>query len=206
MPFENPTPLGYVEPSPRTFEAIANAISRFQKLVMKYKFFEKKSDENAWNEVRVSVEAFLEHVTLFRDIAEKEVKEEPLNRDDYKAISQVTSYLNAYMLHDADIFIKEDNELMKIACVSDIATDTLEWRVLYTATGTPRRLYVFVNDKWGGPRVTIGYTYSTYEFERPLAEGRVMDEDWRKLVYDKAWQDELAKLTPQWCKDLFYAK
>ena len=90
-----------------------------------------------------------------------------------------------------------------MALVTDVATDALMGRVLHVATGTPRRLYVFVNDKWGGPRVTIGYTYSSYEFISSLSEGRVTDEEWRELVYDRARQDELEKLTPSWSKDLF---
>ncbi|MCL1941415.1 MAG: DUF3160 domain-containing protein, partial [Synergistaceae bacterium] len=87
--------------------------------------------------------------------------------------------------------------------VSDVATDAFGERVLHVSTGTPRRLYVFVNDKWGGPRVTIGYTYSFYEFPRSMSDGRMTDDEWKKLVYDNARQSELEKLAPQWSKELF---
>ena len=202
-PFRNPMPLGYVEPSPRTFGAIAASLSRFQEIIDKFGLGENEDDENYWNGVRSRVDAFTEHVKLFRDIAEKEVKEEALSRDDYIAISRITSYLNANLLLDSSSVEDGDSDQLRMALVSDVATDALDMRVLHVATGTPRRLYVFVNDKWGGPRVAIGYTYSSYEFIRPLSEGRTTNEEWRELVYDRARQDELEKLAPGWSKDLF---
>ncbi|MCL1941524.1 MAG: DUF3160 domain-containing protein [Synergistaceae bacterium] len=202
-PFIVPTPLGYVEPSPRTFGAIANALSRFGELIDKFELGERKGDANYWNGIRPRVEAILEFVTLFRDIAEKEVREEPLSRDDYYAIWFFkTRYLNSNLLLDG-IAEEGNSDQLKMALVSDVATDAFDERVLHVATGTPRRLYVFVNDKWGGPRVTIGYTYSFYEFPRSMSDGRMTDEEWKKLVYDKARQSELEKLAPQWSKDLF---
>jgi len=174
-------------------------LSRFQEILDKYEL----GEEEHWNSVRARVEAFLECVLLFRDIAEKAVREEPFSRDDYLAISRITSYLNANLLLDSTYVEEEDENQLRMAIVADVATDALDGLVLYAATGTPRRIYVFVNDKWGGPRVTIGYTYSYYEFTRPLSEGRMTDEEWRELVYDETRQGELEKLAPLWTEDLF---
>ena len=197
-PFRNPVPLGYVEPSPRTFGAIAAALERLEEIIDK---FGLKDDEGGWDN-SARIESLLELVRLFGGIAGKAVREEALSQDDYMAISQITSYLNVNLL-DAYLENEDDSDQLRMAIVADVATDALTGRALYAATGTPRRLYVFVNDKWGGPRVTIGYTYSSYEFIRPLSEGRMTDEEWRELVYDKARQDELKKLEPDWSRDLF---
>jgi len=199
-PFGNPTPLGYVEPSPRTFGALAAMASRLQEILEKFKLGE---EDKHWNSFRSRIDAFLACVRIFQGIAEKEVRGEPLSRDDYLVISNITSYLNANLLLDSSFVEAEDSDKLRMAIVADVATDAFEGRVLHVATGTPRRLYVFVNDKWGGPRVTIGYTYSYYEFPRPLRDGRLTDEEWRKLVYDKTRQNELEKLAPDWSRRLF---
>ncbi|MCL1876304.1 MAG: DUF3160 domain-containing protein [Synergistaceae bacterium] len=197
-PFGAPIPLGYVEPSPRTLGGIANALSRLQEVMEKYNL-----DENASNGVRVRVKNFLDLLLIFCDIAEKEVNEEPLSREDYIAISYIYSCFNENFLNE-NIIIKEDEiGLLKMALVSDVATDASNGQVLQAAVGAPRRIYVFVNDKWGGPRLTIGYTYSYYEFDSPQTSWRMSDDEWKVLVYDKARQNQLEELTPRWSKDLF---
>jgi hypothetical protein len=201
-PFRNPVPRGYVEPAPQVFNAMFVALDRLREIVAKFSLGDK-DEESSWHGVRSKVEALREHVQIFRDIAEKEVADEPLSMDDYQVIAQVTSYLNSNLLLDSNIVDEEDSDSLRMALVSDVAADALSGRVLQVATGTPRRLYVFVDDKRSGPRVTIGYTYSFYEFERPLSAGRMTDEDWKNLVYDEARQEELDKLAPEWSSDLF---
>ena len=201
-PFKKPAPRGYVEPAPQVFNAMFNALDRLRELVAQYALGDK-DEESSWHGVRAKVEAFREHVLLFRDIAEKEVKDQPLTADDYHAIAQITSYLNSNLLLDSNIVEDESDDSLKMALVTDVATDALAGRVLQVATGTPRRIYVFVDDKQSGPRVTVGYVYSYYEFERSLTEGRMTDEEWKKIVYDDGGQDLLETLMPEWCKELF---
>ena len=203
-PFGYPVPLGYVEPSPRTFDAITVALSYLLEIVEKFGLGSGAEGESEFgNSIQARIEALLSHTETFRDIAEKEVNGEPLSRDDYLAISLITSYLNANLLLDSGYVEEKDLDQLKMALVTDVATDGFMGRVLHVATGTPRRLYVFVNDKWGGARVTIGYTYSFYEFPRSLSDGRMTDEEWKGLVYDKARQEELEKLAPIWSESLF---
>ncbi|MDR0649368.1 MAG: DUF3160 domain-containing protein, partial [Synergistaceae bacterium] len=154
-------------------------------------------------DVKAKAEALRTVARVFRDIAEKELKEEPLSRENYRAIADVTKYLNSNLLLDSMSLYPDEGDLLKMALASDVATDALAGRVLHVATGTPRRLFVFVDDKGGGPRVTVGYTYSYYEFERALGDGRMTDEEWKKLVYDEARQEELEELAPKWTEGLF---
>ena len=50
---------------------------------------------------------------------------------------------------------------------------------------------------FGGARVTKGYVFSYYEFERPMSD-RMTDEEWRAIVYDPDRADELEKYRPGW--------
>ena len=201
-PFRKPVPRGYVEPAPQLFNALFNALDRLREIIAKHELGDR-DEESSWHGVRAKIEAFREHVMLFRDIAYKEVRDEPLSMDDYLAISQITSYLNSNLLLDSDFVEDEDSDRLKMALVTDVATDALAGRVLHVATGTPRRIYVFVDDVHSGPRVAIGYTYSFYSFERSMNDGRMTDEDWRKLVYDPDRQIELNRMMPEWSRELF---
>ena len=80
-----------------------------------------------------------------------------------------------------------------------MAWDYLAGRALMVGVGAPRYLYVFVNDRWGGPRVTRGAVFSFYAFDRPLAEGRLTDEEWKKMVYEED-AAALDRLRPQWAR------
>jgi hypothetical protein len=204
VPFDRPVPRGYVEPAPLVFGAMADTLGRLSEIVEKYSLGVRKYEEGfGMIDVQAKVEALREVARIFRDIAAKEVKEEPLSMEDYQMIANITDYMNTNMLLDSGYIEDGDSDQLKMALVSDVATDALTGRVLHVATGTPRRLYVFVDDKQSGPRVTLGYTYSFYEFERALSEGRMTDEEWKKLVYDETKQNELEYLAPKWTEGLF---
>ena len=87
--------------------------------------------------------------------------------------------------------------MLKMALIADVATDPGA-KVLFTGIGTPRRMSVYVNDKSGGARVATGYVFSYYTFARSISEGRMNDDQWKKIVYDEGRQDELEQLRPQW--------
>jgi hypothetical protein len=204
VPFDRPEPRGYVEPSPLAFGAMADTLSRLAKIADKYSLGIREYEEGlGMIDVQAKAEALREAALIFRDIAEKEAKEESLSMEDYQAIAGITNYLNANLLLDSSYIEEDDADQLKMALVSDVATDAQAGRVLHVATGTPRRLYVFVDDKGSGPRVTVGYTYSFYEFERALEDGRMTDEEWKKLVYDETRREKLEKLTPKWAEGLF---
>ena len=205
-PFDRPDPRGYVEPSPLVFGAMADTLDRLAKIAGKYSLGVQERDYDKGMEmidVKAKAEALRVQALIFRGIAEKEMNEEPLSEENYRAIASITNYLNADLLLYSMYLEPDEADLLRMALVSDVATDAQAGRVLHVATGTPRRLYVFVDDKGSGPRVTIGYTYSYYEFERALGDGRMTDEEWKKLVYDEARREELEELAPKWTEGLF---
>lgn len=55
-------------------------------------------------------------------------------------------------------------------------------RILYEGTGVPHVIIVAVKDA-NGPRYTIGFTYSQYEFTEAYGGQRMTDEDWQKKFY-----------------------
>jgi hypothetical protein len=55
-------------------------------------------------------------------------------------------------------------------------------RILYEGTGVPNVILVAVKDV-NGPRLTIGFTYSQYEFTEAYGGQRLTDEDWQKNFY-----------------------
>ena len=193
-PFRAPRPRGYVEPVPQVLGAIGDAAKRLNAVMAKYGL----ADENYASKLT----AFQDTIAMYRKIAEKEAGGQPLTDRDYSAISAVSGYLNAEMLLDTTFIESADGTKQAMALVTDVATDS-GGSVLHTAIGAPRRIFVFVDDKSGGPRLTVGYTYSLYSFQRALSEGRMTDEEWKKLVYDKNSQKKLEKLQPEWSRGLF---
>lgn len=55
-------------------------------------------------------------------------------------------------------------------------------RILYEGVGVPNVIIVAVKDA-NGPRYTLGFTYSQYEFTQPYGGNRMTDEDWQKKFY-----------------------
>jgi hypothetical protein len=112
-------------------------------------------------------------------------------------VNAIARAFDAYLLLPGDGDPMDNEELRKMACVADVHTNGFDGTVLEAASGVPRAVYVFVNDKYGGARVTKGYVFSYYEFEKPASE-RMTDEDWKALVYDESRADELESLRPDW--------
>ncbi len=54
--------------------------------------------------------------------------------------------------------------------------------ILYEATGVPHLILVAVKDT-NGPRLTVGFTYSQYEFTEPYGGQRLTDEQWQTRFY-----------------------
>ena len=55
-------------------------------------------------------------------------------------------------------------------------------RILYEGIGVPYVIFTAVEDA-NGPRLTVGFTYSHYEFTKLYGGQRMTDEDWQKNFY-----------------------
>ncbi len=69
------------------------------------------------------------------------------------------------------------------AVIADIHTS--ENGILEQGTGVPRLIFVAVRDI-NGPRLTVGFTYSHYEF---LSDERLTDEEWQTNFYESVDDD-----------------
>ncbi len=103
----------------------------------------------------------------------------------------------------------------RAAVVADVHTgtnqDTGIAEVLEEGTGVPRVIFVAVKDV-NGPRLTVGFTYSQYEF---ITQGdRLTDEEWQTRFYADSGNDVEIKYKPKnewpeinvWYQDLLGPK
>ena len=192
-----PEPRGYVEPAPRLFRGLGAAAARIGE------FLEQAGDGGG--EYAQKFATFAALMARLEALAEKEVTGAPLGAEEYRFIREFPAELSRELvLPEAQLMLyppltPEVQNLLRMALVVDVASDYLAGRALMVGVGAPRYLYVFVNDRWGGPRVTRGAVFSFYAFDRPLAEGRLTDEEWKKMVYEED-AAALDRLRPQWTR------
>ncbi|MDR3204406.1 MAG: DUF3160 domain-containing protein [Deltaproteobacteria bacterium] len=203
--FAPPKPRGYVEPDPQAFKALLDAVMALRKFVADYDLLPEiplENQEFAPENYERKLVDFSIILKKASQIAQKEVRGEPITASDYETIKTIGLGFNSRLLapSEGNTVSVEDN--LKMAIVADVATNGFDGVCLEIATGVPRRIYVFVNDKSGGPRLTRGFIYSYYEFARPLTQGRLTDQQWRKLVYDRGHQNQLKELHPHWYSNL----
>jgi hypothetical protein len=205
--FAPPQPRGYVEPDPKVFDALIEATDELAGFLGKYDM-EPPAPEDDYrammDDYGRKLSEFTELLKSVRVIAQKEVDGAEITTDDYAAIKELArGFTGRILLPGTGEFYGDGvEERLKMALIADVATNGFDRTCLEAATGTPRKIYVFANDKSGGARLTRGYVYSYYEFERPLSEGRMTDEEWKAIVYDASRAEELEKYRPAWHGEL----
>ena len=98
----------------------------------------------------------------------------------------------------------------RTAVVADVHTAGDEG-ILEEGTGVPRVIFVAVKDA-NGPRLTVGFTYSQYEFVSP--SDRLTDEQWQDNFYTDTGDDSVITYKPKdswpnitaWYQDLLGTK
>jgi hypothetical protein len=187
-PFIPPGPKGYVEPNPALFRKLAVSIDQMMAELKRADFI---TDE------------YLDKFTLLgklaaqaETIAQKEVSGESITREDYDWISRIHDSFDRSLLLPRDITI-EDRSQLQMALVADVATDAVNGKVLEEGIGVPQRMIVVVKDAWGGTRLTVGFTYSWYEFS---SDRRWSDSEWKKPIYhgDEKARKEQGIAPPSW--------
>ncbi|MHA1302879.1 MAG: DUF3160 domain-containing protein [Candidatus Heimdallarchaeaceae archaeon] len=165
---------GYVEPYPEVYSRLASLVRMMQKgledrgLVIE-DFSEKLS----------SIADIFDRLT---EISIKELENKVLTQDDLIFINDVgeeISDIASYNDPEYDPWVSEADDRMAI--VADVHTDTNSGKVLEVATGDPYTIYVIVQNQNGKLRLTIGGTYSYFEFKQPITE-RLSDEEWHEML------------------------
>ncbi len=200
-PFAPPLPRGYVEPDVQTYEALLDAVGRMSEFVAGFGM-EPEGEDFMKEGVPYSerLETLADLLSTAARIARKQLDGAILTDEDYNDIKMLAGAFDARLLLPGETI--DDPEQLKMALVTDVASDYFAGRALHIASGRPVRIYVFVNDASGGPRVTRGYIFSYYEFIRGLGEGRMTDEEWKEIVYGDDREEELKELLPAWYEEL----
>ncbi len=177
-------PRGYVEPDPKTFEAIASMFSQMEQVVGKSANFtgdlpqDPESDKAAQplqEGIIRRLEASASKARLFEAMAQKELANQPLADSDYDEILHVGAvaehdFLVYNSLASADLALSTPNPMMKIA---DVAGGG-QVPYLEAAVGRPLE-WDQVVPYFGRREIVKGSIYSYYEF--PSATP-LTDLDW----------------------------
>ncbi|MGI6252701.1 MAG: DUF3160 domain-containing protein [Aminivibrio sp.] len=201
-PFAPPQPRGYIEPDPQLFDTLHGAVKRMSEFIAE---FGMESEDEDFMEEGVpysqKLQALSELLEAAGTIARKQIRGEILTDNDYDYIKVMAGAFDARLLLPGEHI--PDSEQLKMALVTDVATDFFEGRVLHVASGRPQRIHVFVNDASAGPRITRGYIFSYYEFIRGMGDGRMTDEEWKEIVYDDSRAEEVKQFRPPWYEELY---
>jgi hypothetical protein len=172
-------PRGYVEPDPKTFEAIASLFDQMEQVVAKSANFtgnlpqdpssvQDSSSDQAAQPMRDGIirrlQATASKARLFETMAEKELQNQPLSDTDYDEILHVGAvaehdFLVYNSLASADLALSTPNPIMKIA---DVAGGG-EVPYLEAAVGRPLE-WDQVVPYFGRREIVKGSIYSYYEF------------------------------------------
>ncbi len=170
-------PRGYVEPDPKTFEAIASLFDEMQQVVAKSANFignlpqDDPTGEKAAQPLRDGIirrlQATASKTRLFESMAEKELQNQPLSDSDYDEILHVGAvaehdFLVYNSLASADLALSTPNPIMKIA---DVAGGG-DVPYLEAAVGRPLE-WDQVVPYFGRREIVKGSVYSYYEFPSP---------------------------------------
>jgi hypothetical protein len=132
-------------------------------------------------------------------IATREVKGEALTEDDYRTIKAMSNAFDSKLLLPSSMGSERWRDL-RMATITEISVSSDGNTSLMAATGAPLRLFVYLNDPSGGPRIAIGYVYSYYEFQEDKSNPTTL-EKWQNLAYDQDKTKDLNALRPKWMLD-----
>ena len=191
-------PRGYVEPDPKTFEAIAALLNQMEQVVAKSANFTgnlprdpSSEQDSSGDEKALPLQAGIirrlqstaSKARLFESMAEKELQNQPLADSDYDEILHVGAvaehdFLVYNSLASADLALSTPNPMMKIADVAGGGGVPY----LEAAVGRPLE-WDQVVPYFGRREIVKGSIYSYYEFpsSTPLTDlawaGKVANPD-----------------------------
>jgi hypothetical protein len=171
-------PRGYVEPDPKTFEAIASLFDQMEQVVAKSANFTGNLPQDSSGDsdkpaqplqagIIRRLQATASKTRLFEAMAQKELQNQPLADSDYDEILHVGAvaehdFLVYNSLASADLALSTPNPIMKIA---DVAGGG-EVPYLEAAVGRPLE-WDQVVPYFGRREIVKGSVYSYYEFPSP---------------------------------------
>ena len=89
-----------------------------------------------------------------------------------------------------------------MSCIADVFTNAEYGVCLEVGVSLPYKIYVALNDH-SGKRIATGYVPSYNEFYQQLSNGRLTDEEWKKIVEET---DDMSSYRPEWIKGCVLSK
>lgn len=179
---DEPPPVpGYVEPDPQVYERLSWLL-KLNKAGLLQRGLMKEHDQLA-----SSFDSFVELNDFLANASRKELRAQPLSRDELRSIERYGAQLEGLMLYVSnlgqegvpeswwDIENKTDRSM---ALVADVHTSM--GSVLEEAVGNAAELWVIVPIN-GKLMLTRGAMFSYYEFVHP-ANDRLTDEAWQQML------------------------
>ena len=184
-------PKSYVEPDMAFFNRLITLAYRTRN--------EFITSDLLSDEYRQKLDNFIVHLLPLREIVKKELEHTEISTAEYDVMLNFAREIAPLILPwgGGDII---EPKYKQMALVSDVHTDAFGNQVLEEAIGSPQQIFVVVRDASGGTRVCVGYTYSHYEFTRPMSQ-RMTDDEWKANAYEKSRQSTEG-LESEWSKAL----
>ncbi len=194
-------PKGYIEPQLLTYYRL-HSLSKKTLEGLKAEGFELKNTE--------PLEDFIKLMDLVISYTEKELDNTKFNEKtiilEEKDISEPDGICRYHQVEESDweniraeilngliaskpIYTDGENVSVKdkrVAIISDVHTGgdrNNPRKILYEGIGVPKVIFVAVKDI-NGPRLTVGFTYSHYEFTKEYGGKRLTDEEWQENFYN----------------------
>lgn len=171
-PYPEAGEKGYVEPRPDLFASLAAVTDMFYRGLV---------DRGLADQALLERLECLHGLTLnLKEMAEKELRNEPLSAEEYAAIAAIgetLEYLSTMPSGEESSAPWADTAT---AAVTDAYYDPNYGELLEMAVGRPSVYYV-VAPVEGTPTLLVGAGYSYYEFVKPAAEP-LSDEAWRGML------------------------
>lgn len=193
------TVQGYVEPNPHLFARLA-ALAAFMKEGL-------ASRQLLFSDFAPTLDLFIQTSTQLKQIAEKELTNEPLTSSDYALIFDMGKTLFRIATFgkgggEGPAYNAERDGLEPMPVIADVHTDANSGQVLEEGSGYPYAIYVLCNVE-GQAVLTRGAGYSYHEFTWPMND-RLTDEKWRQQLTSNnppspvAWCSSFVSDLPAW--------
>jgi len=196
----DPVTKGYVEPNVSFWQKAIYLLNSTAQTFNKYNLMTEKISE-ATNDIREEAEMLLR-------LSKKELEGVKLKDEEYDQIAKVGSnfeYISLNLIREPDQYLMGWDDVQgtdrSVAIVADVYTANADNNqdhkcILYEAIGQADEIYVVVEIE-GMLYITRGAVLSYREFDRPIDEQRLTDEEWQEYL-----KSHPRSGVPQWMEEI----
>ena len=213
----DPVTKAYVEPNVSFWQKAQDLLDSTEKTLRRYKMMTEKI-ENATTAIR-------EYAEMLLHLSKKELAGQKLKDEEYDQLAKIGSsfeYISLSLVREPDQHLMGWDNVQgpdrSVALVADVYTANADNNpdhkcILYEAVGQADEIYVIVEIE-GMLYLTRGAVLSYREFDRPLNQQRLTDEEWQEYLKSHPrsgvpeWMEEIIvpmKTAPKPDEEFFYS-